>query len=498
MTQPHHTAQPQHSTAPKGTAPKSTLYRSVADHVERLIEEGTLAPGARIPSLRRLSRQLSVSLSTVGEAYRVLEDRGLIETRPQSGHYVRLIDRAAPQEPSRTSSSTTAAEVDLGELLERLLEDASDPGCAVPLGAAVPSPEFLPVSRLNTLLARAVRRDPVASQSYDSLPGRRELRTQIARRAMDAGCSLSPEDLVITTGAMEAITLSLRAVTQPGDTVAIETPTYHGFLQALQALHLKALEVATDPREGICLPCLEEALQKGRADACLIVGSFGNPLGHRMPDANRRALYDIIAAADVPLIEDDTYGDLPFDDRRPPAIKSFDTDGRVLLLSSFSKSLAPGYRVGWVAPGRYAEAVKRAKFSASLATAVPTQMALADYLAGAGVDRHLRRIRRKFKDLVRRMIVAVGEAFPEGTRVSRPAGGYVVWVEMPDAVDSFRLHTEALREGISLTPGPIFSASGKYSNCLRLNCAITWNDAVEQAVHRIGELAQQQLATPKP
>lgn len=473
---------------------KGTLYRSVADHVESLIDEGTLAPGMRIPSLRRLSRQLSVSLSTVSEAYRVLEDRGIIETRPQSGHYVRLIERSTPLEPARTRPSGRACEVDTARLMEHLVELASRPDIVAPFGAAVPHPEFLPVARLNTLLARAVRREPVASQSYDSLPGRHELRVQIARRAMDAGCSLAPDDLVITTGAMEAITLALRAVTKPGDTVAIETPTYHGFLQVLEALHLKALEVATDPRDGICLERLEEVVDQGQVAACLLVPSFGNPLGQNMPEAARKTLVDLLARADVPLIEDDTYGDLPFGDHRPKAVKSFDRDGRVLLLSSFSKALAPGYRVGWIAPGRYLEAVRQAKFSASMATAVPTQMAIADYLAGAGMDRHLRRCRRRFKDLVRRMIVAVGEYFPPGTRVTRPSGGYLLWVEMPEAVDAMRLHTDALQEGISLIPGSMFSTVGSYGHCLRISCAMPWSDSVEDAVRRVGELARGQLA----
>ena len=469
---------------------KGTLYRSVADHVEGLIEDGTLAPGMRIPSLRRLSRQLSVSLSTVGEAYRVLEDRGIIETRPQSGHYVRLIERSTPPAPGRTRSCAEASAVDVGELMERLVAMASRPDIVTPFGAAVPAPDFLPISRLNTLLARAVRRDPVASQSYDSLPGRHELRVQIARRAMDAGCSLAPEDLVVTTGAMEAITLALRAVTRPGDTVAIETPTYHGFLQVLEALHLRALEIATDPEDGVCLDALAEALDGGSVAACLMVPSFGNPLGHNMPEAKRKELVELVERADVPFIEDDTYGDLPFGERRPRAVKAFDQSGNVLLLSSFSKALAPGYRVGWIAPGRYKKEVLRAKFSASLATAVPTQMAIADYLAGAGMDRHLRRSRRRFKDLVRRMIVAVGEHFPAGTRVSRPSGGYVLWVEMPPSVDAWRLYQDMLKQGISLIPGPVFSNADKYSNCLRINCALPWNDAVEDAVRRVGEAAR--------
>lgn len=470
------------------------LYRSVADHVESLIDEGTLGPGTRIPSIRQLSRQLSVSLTTVMEAYRVLEDRGVVEVRPQSGHYVRLGLESSPPEPARTRTCDTAAPLDVSELIERLVKEASQPGLVVPLGAAVPSPEFLPTARLNTMLARAVRRDPVASQSYDSIPGRQELRVEIARRALAAGCALSPDEVVITTGAMEAITLGLRAITRPGDTVAIETPTYHGFLQVLESLHLKALEIATDPRHGICIPCLEEAVSEGRVAACMVVASFGNPLGHSMSVADRRRLLAVLAKADVPLVEDDTYGDLPFADRRPPAIKSFDTEGRVLLLSSFSKTLAPGYRVGWIAPGRYLKALRRMKFSASLATATPTQMAIAEYLAAGGMDRHLRRLRRTFKDRVRRMIGAIGEHFPRGTRVTRPAGGYVLWIELPEAVCAFELYRGALAEGISLIPGPVFSASQRYANCIRFNCAVSWSAEVEAAVRRVGALAQAQLS----
>jgi DNA-binding transcriptional MocR family regulator len=482
------------AAAAADTAADTTpLYRSIASHVEGMVLEGSLPPGSRVPSLRQMSRQASVSLTTVMEAYRLLEDRGVIEARPQSGHYVRLDPRSSPPEPARTRTCDEAAPLDVAALIARLVAEASQPDLVGPFGAAVPSPAFLPIRRLNTMLGRAVRNDPIASQSYDSVPGRLELRQEIARRAIEAGCSLSPEQIVITTGATEAITLALRTVTKPGDTVAIETPTYHGFLQALESLHLKAREIATDPREGICIRCLAEAIRDDDISACLITASFGNPLGHSMPDDKRRRLAELVAATQIALIEDDTYGDLPFGDRRPPAIQSFDTSGRVLLLSSFTKTLAPGYRVGWIAPGNYLPDLLRTKFSASIATAVPTQMAIAEYLVNGGVDRHLRRLRRTFKDLVRRMIGTIGECFPAGTRVSRPAGGYVLWVELPEAVDSFRLYREALARGISLMPGPLFSASGRYRNCLRINCALPWSARIEDAVAQVGVLAEEQL-----
>lgn len=479
--------------APPPRAAKAPLYQAVADQVEGMIADGVLGPGSRIPSLRRLARQLSVSVTTVMEAYRVLEDRGLVEVRPQSGHYVRLDPLSSPPEPDRTRTCAEAAPLDTAELIERTLEQVSQPDLAGPFGAAVPSPEFLPIRRLNTLLGRAVRRDPVASQSYDSVPGRLELRQEIARRALDAGCSLAPDDIVVTTGALEAIALGLRAVTRPGDTVAIESPTYHGFLQVLEGLHLNALEIATCPRDGICIPCLEEAVARGQVDACLVVASFGNPLGHSMEERHRIELAQMLARHEIPLLEDDTYGDLPFDEHRPAAVKSYDRADNVLLLSSFSKTLAPGYRIGWIAPGRYRKDVLRMKLSASLATATPTQMAMAEFLAHGGIDRHLRKLRRTFKDLVRRMIRAIGDDFPAGTRVTRPAGGYVLWIELPEAVDAMRLYREALAERISLIPGPLFSASKRYGNCIRVSCAVPWSPAIEAAIRRVGELAALQL-----
>ncbi len=479
------------------SATEAPLYRTVADDIAGLIDQGTLAPGARIPSLRATSRRLQVSVTTVMEAYRVLEDRGLVEVRPQSGHYVRLAAAAAPPEPVRTTTCRHAAILDTTALIELLAEEASQPGLMVPFGAAVPAPDFLPISRLNTLLSRAVRREPIACQSYDTIPGRPELRHEIARLALSAGCTLTANDLIITTGAQEAISLALRAVTLPGDTVAIETPTYHGFLQVLESLHLKAFEVATDPREGMCLDALADALKTQQLAAVLMVPNFGNPLGHRMPDGDRRRLAAMLRSAGVPLIEDDTYGELAHEGPRPLNVQSFDhelsngraDDSNVLLLSSFTKILAPGLRIGWIAPGRFRRQVIQQKVATTMATATPTQLAIADYLAGGGMERHLRRLRRSFKDLVTRMISEIGESFPAGTCVTRPTGGYLLWVEMPAEVDAFALHRAALAEGISIVPGPILSASGRYRNCLRLNCAVPWSPTVAAALRRLGELA---------
>jgi DNA-binding transcriptional MocR family regulator len=472
--------------------PHTPLYRQVAERIESMIQGGTFAVGERIPSVRQLSRQLGVSVTTVVEAYRLLEDRRLVEARPQSGYYVRQPEPAAP-EPARTDSARQGAPPEVSDLVLRFLRGSQARG-VLALGAAVPDPSFLPVQRLNRLLVNAVRRQPSASQSYDAVAGLESLRVQIGRRALDAGCSLSPEDILTTSGAQAAVHLCLQAVTRPGDTVAVETPTYYGLLEALESLHLRALEVATDPRNGVDLEELVRAFDREPVAACVFSPSFGNPLGHCMPDTARRSLVGELVRRRIPLIEDDVYGELPFAARRPRAVKSFDTEGLVLLCSSFSKSVAPGYRIGWTAPGRYRDRVEKLKFASSVATATPTQMALAAFLAEGGFDRTLRQLRREYRDLVARMSAAVARHFPEDTRVSRPEGGHVIWVEMPEPADSVRLHEDALRYGVSIAPGILFSTRPRYRNCLRLNCAVPWNQEVESAVERLGELARLQLA----
>ena len=471
------------------------LYRQVARRIESMIEGGTFAPGERLPSVRRLGRQLSVSVTTVLEAYRLLEERQLLEARPQSGHYVRTPPPRAPI-PARTASADRPGPPEVSDLALRFLHEAQRPG-VLPLGAAVPHPDFLPLARLNRLLVQAVRRDPSASHSYDQVAGLEALRVQIGRRALDAGCALSPEEIVTTSGAQAAVHLCLRAVTRPGDTVVVETPTYYGLLEALESLHLEALEVATDPRTGILLEELESVLEARAVAACVLSPNYGNPLGHCMPDTHKRELLALLARQDVPLIEDDVYGELSFDATRPRAAKAFDRDGRVLLCSSFSKSVAPGYRIGWTAPGRYRTQVEKLKFSSSVATATPTQMALAAFLADGSYERTLQRLRGTYRELSSRMAAAIARDFPPGTRVSRPDGGHVLWVEMPESVDAVALHEAALEEAISIAPGILFSASGRYRNCVRLNCALPWDERLETALRRLGELARQQVGAAR-
>ena len=468
----------------------SLLYESVAEQIRTLIDKGTLRPGERIPSVRKLSKQQRVSISTILQAYRLLENRGFIEARPQSGYFVRVKPWKPPAEPDITRPAKRATQVNVSELAMRVLKATRDPQL-VRLGAALPSAELLPTVQLNRCLASVSRRYRTLGSNYSIPPGNSALRIQIARRAVDSGCALSPDEIVTTCGGMEALNLCLRAVTKPGDTIAIESPTYFGILQCIEALGLKALEIPTHPRDGVSLEALTYALDSKPIAACLFVLNFNNPLGSCMPDANKEQLVHLLAERNIPLIEDDLYGDLPFSGNRPRNAKSYDKTGNVLLCDSFSKTLAPGYRVGWCSPGKWQDRVELLKVVTTVATATLPQMAVADFLANGGYEHHLRRIRRLYADKVQRISQAVCEYFPEGTRITRPTGGFVLWVELPPKVNSLELFDRALASAISIAPGPLFSAKGKFTNFIRLNCGNPWTEALDQALRVLGGLTKQ-------
>lgn len=466
-----------------------TRYAAVANRLGTLIERGALRAGDRLPSLRHTSRHDRVSLTTSLHAYALLESRGYIEARPQSGFFVRPeAIRSAPV-PAAIRPQRAAVRIDLADLATGVLEAAQDLSL-VPLGAACPSAALLPARKLARLASVEVRRAPVDANSYSFPPGRIELRREIARRAVDWGGALTPDEILVTCGATEAVSLALRAVTGPGDLVALEAPAYFGTLLLLETLGLRAVEVLTDPREGLHVPALAETLARHRVAAVVASPVCHNPLGATMPEAARRALVALLARHDVPLIEDDVYGDTHYDAERPAPAKAFDRHGGVLLCSSFSKVLAPGYRVGWLAAGRYQSRVARLQLASSLAHPTLPQLTVAAFLRSGGYDQFLRRMRTTYREQVARARDTVVRAFPDGTRITQPQGGFVLWVQPPGDVDAIAVASHARARGISVSPGPLFSASGGYRNWLRLNCAHVWTKRLDAAVATLGTIVR--------
>jgi len=465
------------------------LYRDIADKIEALITNGVLRPGEKAPSLRRVSAQYGVSLTTVIQAFILLEDRGLVEARPKSGFVVRpRLPRM--EEPTASKPPRAVTAVTVGGLQSRLFEAVMMPHI-VPLGGAVPSAELLPTVKLNRILARVARSAGKRGVAYDMPPGSEALRREIAKHALDAGVTLLPGEIITTCGGTEALMLCLRAVAPRGSIVAVESPTYFGVLHAMEELGLKAVEIPMHPRDGMDLDALEKIVQAKSISACLSVPTFNNPLGSLMPEANKKRLVKILAARDIPLIEDDVFGELYYGAQRPHAAKAFDEKGLVMLCSSFSKSLAPGYRVGWVAPGRFYERVKALKLTSTLATATLPELAIAEFLANGGYERYLRSLRLIYAANVKRMSEAISASFPAGTKITQPQGGFVLWIELPKAVNALELHDRALTHEISIAPGPMFSPTQGFRNFIRISCGQPWSARIQSAIVTLGKLANQ-------
>jgi DNA-binding transcriptional MocR family regulator len=463
-------------------------YEALAQEVAESIANGRLRPGERVPSVREASRSRGVSPSTVFEAYYLLEARGLIEARPRSGYFVCHAVKWQ-QEPESSRPVTQERAVEVSELVFQVLGHAKN-RALVPMGSAFPSPLLFPLPKLALATGRALRRLDPWRTVEDLSPGSAALRRQIGLRYLGMGCGVDTEELVITNGAMEALNLCLESVTRPGDLVAVESPTFYAALQALERHSLRAVEIATHPRTGIDVGALAAVMDRHPVKACWLMPNFQNPLGSLMPDDAKQALVALLAARHVPLIEDDVYGELYFGARKPRPAKAWDRAGRVMHCSSFSKTLAPGYRVGWVAAGRYASEVAQRKLMSSIAAPLPSQEGLSEYLEHGGYDRHLRQLRATLAQHLQTTLRGIAKHFPPGTRATRPEGGYFLWVELPPKIDALELHRLALSQGISLAPGHLFSADQRFGHHVRINFGHPDHEHFGAALKTVGTIAR--------
>ncbi|MES2823806.1 MAG: PLP-dependent aminotransferase family protein [Pseudomonadota bacterium] len=481
----------------------ANLYHQVASEIIAQIENGVYRVGEKLPGVRAISLQRGVSPATVVAAYDQLLNGGYVESRPRSGFYVRIRAPADFLTPKMSQLSMSPREVVGQQLVLQLLQQTQQSSATrlasvINLGAAVADVSVLPTIAVEKSIIKMTRLQRSQLCCYEFPPGNYELRLQIAKRMAQLGCQLSPDDIVITNGCQEALLLALKAITQPGDAVAIESPTYYGLLQIIEHLGLKAIEIPTDPQAGISLDALQLAIEHWSIKACLVVTNFSNPLGATLSDSHKKALAHLCRKTKVALIEDDIYGDLGFSAQRPSVCKRFDE--KVIYCSSFSKSLAPGLRVGWVAAKALAPAISQLKFMSNSALPTIVQMAVADLLASGKYDRHLRAMRIKLTKSMHEMIIAIERYFPPGTRITQPLGGFVLWVELPldyakangstkaKKIDTFDIALQALEENIAIAPGKLFSAAQKYQHCLRLSSGGDWTPTKEKALKRLGEL----------
>ena len=461
------------------------LYEHLADELGQAIDRGALRAGDRLPSVRRLAQERSVSVATVLEAYLRLENAGLIEVRPKSGHFVR---RRQPltAEPRTPRPCSTPTRVTVSDVYLKILEAMRDPEL-LPFGCATIDASYLPITALNRIVTQVTREMTTVGARYEGAPGLLTLRRQIARRAVETGVAMTEHDLCTTIGATEGLSLALRAVAKAGDTIVVESPSYFGVLQIIEGLGMKTLEIPAHPRTGIDVDAFEETARTQRISAVVVMPTLSNPLGSIMPEEERERFVKIARRYDVPIIEDDVYSELVFDGSRPRPLRAFSSDG-VILVSSVSKTLAPGYRVGWVAGGRWHEQVLRLKYGNTLACPTLPGMAVAEFLASGGYDRHLRRLRTAIAGNVERYREAIATQFPEGTRVSAPRGGMLLWIELPAGVDALALHEQALRKRIVVAPGPLFSARQRFANFIRISAGTPWSDRIADGIKTLARL----------
>ncbi|MCX0438745.1 aminotransferase-like domain-containing protein [Aeromonas veronii] len=467
-----------------------SLYQQLADRLQSQIDDGIWQPGERIPSIRQSCKTHGLSPMTVLQAYQLLESQGRILARPQSGYYVKA---ASPQLVQHTPSQTHySGSVDINDLVFEVLQ-ASKSRDLVPLGMSVADPTLFPHPQLGRALASCMRKLDPFSTVADLPPGNEALRRAIAQRYASDGVAVNPQEIIITTGAMEALSLSLQVLTEPGDWVVVESPTFYGALQAIERLKLKAVEIPVIPGVGIDLALLEDALTRIPVKACWLMGNVQHPLGHTMPDSHKAQLMALLNSHGVPLVEDDVYAEVYFGRERPKPIRHWDLRGDSLLCSSFSKCLAPGFRVGWVVAGPHAERVQRLQLMSTLSTNVPSQLALAEMLRQGGVDAHFRRLRHTLAQRQQQMRAALQRLLPDEVRISSPDGGYFLWLALPAHFDSRALHAKALGSGFSVAPGALFSSQGQHNHCLRLNSSHPWSEQLEQALTRLAALIAAQL-----
>ncbi|WP_191601373.1 PLP-dependent aminotransferase family protein [Marinomonas algicola] len=464
------------------------LYEKIANQIEQQILNGVFLPGTKITSVRKCSNQLNVSVATILQAYSLLEDRGVIKAKPQKGYYVQdILPNTKQTEIIAPAKVTDSVPILINKLLHASQDDA-----IIQFGAAIPEGQFLPIRQLQRSVGRLMRLEPEICAAYEFTPGALSLRRQIAIRMLDSGCKVQPSDITITLGCQNAIMHALKAVTSSGDTVVVETPTYHGILQAIEVLHLKAIEVPCLPDSGIDLDHLEKALNRWDIKACLVTPNNQNPTGSSLTKESREKLLKICNQHNTTIIEDDVYGELSYENKRENSLMSYKEYSNVIYCSSFSKSIAPGFRVGWIIGGLQQEKIEYYASAQSLATPTLTQRALANFLENGAYDRHLRKTRQAYEENMHRCRSLIAQYFPEGTTISKPSGGFLLWISLPKNIDALTLHKSALLEGIGTIPGLVFSITPKFTHHLRINYAISWNNKTDTAIKRVGELCQEQ------
>ena len=441
--------------------------------------------GERLPSIRTLCQEHCLSKATVQHALQRLEAQGLVEARPKSGYFVALQPNAVKKPLSRSRIEAPRL-ISVNELLLDIMGRSAAFDLLPDLHAGDLPPSIVALYRA---IGRALRRQKGDDyQYYDEPAGDMGLREQLSLHSARRGWTVSPDQLCVTSGCQHALFLALLACCERGDVVAVESPGFYGVLQLLEQLDLRVVEVPTSVETGMDIEALEEVLERWKVKACIVSPAFATPGGALMPREAKSRLLELAERHDLAVIEDDIYADTAFGSA-PDPLKAMDRNDRVVLCSSFSKSLSRDLRLGWISGARWHDRIQHLKLVTQLASSRYLQQGVAEFMADGGFAAHLRRQRNELRANRDRLIAEL-HAWPGEVRVSTPQGGLAVWVELPHHVDTLAAYSQGLEQGVVITPGPLFSVSGQFANCLRISFAHPWNTSRIQALRGLPAVLQ--------
>ncbi|SNR42251.1 PLP-dependent aminotransferase family protein [Flavobacterium sp. ov086] len=470
---------------------KSFRYEQVAQKIEENINILQLRTGDKAPSVRQVRRDLKVSLNTVFQAYSLLEAKGLIISRPRSGYIINSLSSSL-KIPETKSRPMLPANVEITAMAVAMMKNAKENGI-VNFSILAPVNEFIPITSLNKAVKASLSEAGNDNFQYPLVDGHPNLLKQISVLSLEWKKPLSPNKILITNGGMEAINLCLDSITSKGDIIAVESPTYHGILQSLERRGLKALEIKVDPQNGLCIDDLELALANNKVAACIFMPRCHNPTGSSMSEENKIRLVELLGRQNIPMIEDDCLGELSFGITKSYPAKAYDNYDNVLYCSSFSKTLAPGFRIGWVSAGKHHLSIEKLKFGSNISTNGILQDAIGKYLESGLYNKHIRKMRNDLQGQMIKYIGAINQYFPHGTKLAVPKGGLSIWIELPTGLNAFEFQKKALSQGIGICPGHIFSSLEYYENFIRLNYCPLWNNKIENAIKNLGDIAASNL-----
>lgn len=465
------------------------LYTSISLRLQQQISDNVLKLGDKLPSIRTICQENGVSMSTVLQAYYDLESKGLIESKPKSGYFVSFSKDHFPSIPETSQPLNKELAEDTADFVVKTFNELGT-NKTLSFSLGVPAKELLPLAKLNKVLVQAMRDLKGGGTSYEEIQGNPKLRLQIAKWSYTWGGRLKDSDIITTAGCMNSISYCMLALTKRGDTIVVESPVYFGILQLAQSLGLKVIELPTNAITGIEIDTLKKTILKRKVNLCILVSNFSNPMGSCMPDENKKEVVRLLEKHNIPLIEDDLYGDIYFGNSRQKSCKSFDESGNVLWCGSVSKTLAPGYRVGWVAPGKYKDKVLKTKLFHSISSTSVTQEAIANFLENGRYENHLKKFRQTLYGNQVQYLKTFGEYFPEDTKVSHPKGGFVLWLELNKKVDTMKIYRAASKHNITIAPGRMFTLQKQYDNCMRLSYGLLWNEKINSALKTLGKIIQ--------